>query len=185
MTRIFLLGRGCPWISACNWKLHLKWNNLSTIEAMFLHGDQILKARRTGKSMWSAGKHWRGLLRYCCLFSWFQSFWWLSAEESKRCKRHGLDPWVGKIPWRRKWQLAPGFLPGEFQGQWSLVGYSPWGCKESDTTEHGTAQRVALTISKPTLILAQGREGQPTQLTTSQPLLETWVWKLFHICRCF
>ena len=37
--------------------------------------------------------------------------------------------------WRKKWQPTPVFLPGEFQGQRSLVGYSPWGCKESDTTE--------------------------------------------------
>ena len=37
--------------------------------------------------------------------------------------------------WRRKWQPATVLLPGEFHGQRSLVGYSPWGCKESDTTE--------------------------------------------------
>ena len=39
-----------------------------------------------------------------------------------------------KIPWRREWQLTPVFLPGEFQGQRSLAGYSPQGCKESDMT---------------------------------------------------
>ena len=43
--------------------------------------------------------------------------------------------WVRKIPWRRKWQPAPVFLPGEFYGQRSLLGYSPWDCKESDTSE--------------------------------------------------
>ena len=37
-----------------------------------------------------------------------------------------FDPWVGKIPWRRKWQPTPAFLPGESQGWRSLVGYSPW-----------------------------------------------------------
>ena len=37
--------------------------------------------------------------------------------------------------WRRKWQPIPVFLPGEFHGQRSLVGYSSWGCKELDTTE--------------------------------------------------
>ena len=37
------------------------------------------------------------------------------------------DPWVGKIPWRRKWQPTPVFLPGESQGQRNLEGYSPWG----------------------------------------------------------
>ena len=40
---------------------------------------------------------------------------------------------AGKIPWRRAWQPTPGFLSGESQGQRSLVGCSPWGCKESDT----------------------------------------------------
>ena len=38
--------------------------------------------------------------------------------------------------WRRKWQPTPIFLPGKSHGQRSLVGYSPWGCKESDMTEH-------------------------------------------------
>jgi len=42
---------------------------------------------------------------------------------------------VGKIPWRRKWQPASIFLPREFHGQRNLAGYSPWGHKESDTTE--------------------------------------------------
>ena len=52
------------------------------------------------------------------------------------CHRsHGFDPWVGKIPWRRKWQSAPVLLPGISHGH-GLVGYSPWGCKDSDTTEH-------------------------------------------------
>ena len=40
-----------------------------------------------------------------------------------------------QIPWRRKWQPTPLFLPGESHGQRSLVGYGPWGCKELDTTE--------------------------------------------------
>ena len=45
-------------------------------------------------------------------------------------------PWVGKIPWRRKWQPTPVFLLRKFNGQRGLVGwYSPWGCKESETTE--------------------------------------------------
>ena len=52
-----------------------------------------------------------------------------------QCRRPGFDPWVGKIPWRRKWQPTPVFLPGKSHGLRSLVGYSPWGRKESDTTE--------------------------------------------------
>ena len=46
-----------------------------------------------------------------------------------KCKRVGFDPWVRKIPWRRKWQPTPVFLPGKSHGQRSLVGYSPWGHK--------------------------------------------------------
>ena len=41
-------------------------------------------------------------------------------------------------PWRRKWQPTPVFVPGESHGQRALVGYSPRGCKESDTTEQLT-----------------------------------------------
>ena len=43
-----------------------------------------------------------------------------------------------KDPWRRNWQPTPVFVPGEFHGQRSLAGYSPWGRKESDTTEQLT-----------------------------------------------
>ena len=52
-------------------------------------------------------------------------------------RRPGFDTWVGKIPWRRKWQPTPVFLPGKSYGWRSLVGYSPVrsGRKESDTTE--------------------------------------------------
>ena len=60
-----------------------------------------------------------------------------SACECRRLKRHRFSPWVGKIPWRRKWQPTPVFLPGEFHGQRSLAGYSPWGCKvHGEMTEH-------------------------------------------------
>ena len=47
-----------------------------------------------------------------------------------------FDPWVGKIPWRRKWQPTPVFLPGESHGWRSLVGCRPWGVKELDMAEH-------------------------------------------------
>ena len=56
--------------------------------------------------------------------------WWLSGEESVcQCRRCGLNPWVRKIPWRRKWQPSSVFLPGKSHGQRSLAGYSSWGCK--------------------------------------------------------
>ena len=54
---------------------------------------------------------------------------WLSGKESicksRRHRRHGLDPWVRKIPWKRTQQPTPVFLRGESHGQRSLVGYSP------------------------------------------------------------
>ena len=62
--------------------------------------------------------------------------WWLSGKESAcQCRRCGFNPWVGKIPWRRQWQPTPVFLPGKSHGWRSLVGYSPRGHKELDTTE--------------------------------------------------
>ena len=60
----------------------------------------------------------------------------LPASQCRRLERCGYNPWVRKIPWKRKWQPALVFLPGKSHRQRSLVGYSPWGCKESDTTEH-------------------------------------------------
>ena len=62
----------------------------------------------------------------------------LVAQMVKRlptAQKTGFDPWVEKIPWRRKWQPTPVFMPGKTHGQRNLVGYSPWGRKESDTTE--------------------------------------------------
>ena len=49
--------------------------------------------------------------------------------------RPGLNPWVGKILWRRKWQPTPVFLSGKSHGRRRLVGYNPWDAKESDTTK--------------------------------------------------
>ena len=62
--------------------------------------------------------------------------WWLRWQSiCLQCGRPEFDPWVGKISWRRKWQPTPVFLPGESHGWRSLVGYSPWCRKESDTTD--------------------------------------------------
>ena len=53
----------------------------------------------------------------------------LLARQCRRHKRGGFDPWAGKTPWRRKRQPTPVLLSGQFHGQRSLVGYSPWGHK--------------------------------------------------------
>ena len=56
--------------------------------------------------------------------------WWLSGKESAcQCRRCRFNPCVRQIPWQRKWQPTPVFLPWESQGQRSLVGYNPWGCR--------------------------------------------------------
>ena len=62
--------------------------------------------------------------------------WWLRRKSvSLKCGRPGIDYCVGKIPWRRKWQSTPALLPGKSHGRRSLIGYSPWCHKESDTNE--------------------------------------------------
>ena len=67
--------------------------------------------------------------------------------------------WVREIPWRRECQPTPVSLPGEFHGQRSLVGYSPWGCKESDMTEWLTHTHVS------------------TGRNAGFKLLEAWLWE--------
>ena len=59
-----------------------------------------------------------------------------SALQCRRFKRGGLDPWLEKIPRRRKWQPTPVFLPRKFHRKGSLMGYSLWGHRDLDTTEH-------------------------------------------------
>ena len=75
----------------------------------------------------------------CTAYTQIRSKWnnlshWLSCKESAcQCRRHRFNPWVRKFPWRTKWQPIRVFLPGESHEQ-SLVGYGPWGHKESDMT---------------------------------------------------
>ena len=65
---------------------------------------------------------------------WFP--WWLRWYSLYlQCRRPGFDPWVRKMPWRSEWPLTPVCLPGKSHGQRSLVGYSPCGHKETDTSE--------------------------------------------------
>ena len=75
----------------------------------------------------------------------------LSGSDSKsvclQCRRLEFNPWVGKISWRRKWQRTPVFLPGKSHGRRSMVGYSPRGCKELDTTERLHSLTHSLTHS--------------------------------------
>ena len=74
---------------------------------------------------------------------------WRSGKESACSVGDGFDPWVRKIPWKRKWQPTSVFLPGESHGQRSLVVYSPWGHKESGTTQRLTHTKVLLGYNLP------------------------------------
>ena len=62
--------------------------------------------------------------------------WLKNPCQCSRHRRWEFDLWVGKIPWRKKWQPTPVFLPGKSPGQRSLTGYCPRSSNESDTTEH-------------------------------------------------
>ena len=75
--------------------------------------------------------------------------------------RCGFGPWVRKNPWRRKWQPTPVFLPGKSHGQRSLADYSPWGCKELDSTERtrGTRDQIHAPFSRNT-VLTTGPPGK-------------------------
>ena len=77
---------------------------------------------------------------------------WLNDKEStcqwRRCRRSRFDPWVRKMPWRRKWENSPVFLPEKSREQRSLTGYSPWShrVRHDQTTEHSTAQHSTTNI---------------------------------------
>ena len=60
--------------------------------------------------------------------------WFSGIEFTCQCRRHGFK--IRKISWRRKWQLTPVLLPGKSHEQKNLAGYSLWGPKEPNTTEH-------------------------------------------------
>ena len=75
---------------------------------------------------------WAADLRKCCcdLCQRIRLPRWLSGKESAcQCRRCWFSLWVGKMPWKRKWQPTPVFLSGKSHGQRSLADYSPWGCK--------------------------------------------------------
>ena len=79
----------------------------------------------------------------------FQSFI-LCLRHFLKCaeERSRFNPWVRKIPWSRKWQPTPVFLPGEFHGQRSLLGYRQQGGKESDMTEYARGKEVSYNSEK-------------------------------------
>ena len=93
---------------------------------------------------------------------------WLHTKESAfQWRRVRFDPWVRKIPWRRKWKPTPVFLPGKSQGQRSLMCYNPWGHKESGTTErlstHLSRESTSAAPAGPLTVNSKHLEGLPGQ----------------------
>ena len=108
--------------------------------------------------------YWRQSYLWCLFEGIFESIDFPGGSDSKASclqgERRGFHPWVGKILWRRKGQPTPVLFPRKSHGRRSLVGYSPWGRKESDKTEwlhfesvfwgslfYFYAQKLFLTIS--------------------------------------
>ena len=108
--------------------------------------------------------------------------WWLRWQRiHPQWGRPGLDSWVGKIPWRKGWQPTPVFLLGESHGQRNLEGYSPWGRRESDTTERLTTQQNRTAENSFIITMLQtenSRCGLPARLKLT--LLENNSCTLFH-----
>ena len=81
--------------------------------------------------------------------------------------------------WRRKWQPTPAFLPGESQGQWSLVGCRLWGRTESDTTEAAYSSSSSVLPQAQQLIFDRGANGKgksfwANSVETTRYLLSVW-----------
>ena len=84
--------------------------------------------------------------------------WWPAQASDVR-----FDAWVRRIPWRRKWQPTPGFLPGKSHGQRSLVDYSPWG-----------SQKVGQDLATKITTAAKHKE------VTAGPDIQTVGWRRQH-----
>ena len=110
-----LLTKGEWW-----WPMHFEYSELNLTPFLYYPVDTHFLS-----IIWSAVKFLKLILMH---FSYIYGLpRWLSGKETAcQCRRCRFDPWVRKIPWKWKWLPTPVFLPGEFHGQRSLVGYSPW-----------------------------------------------------------
>ena len=128
--------------------LHIRWPKYWSISfsiSAFNESSELISFRIDWFDLLAIQGSLRSLLQHHSLKAsslWCSAFFMVGFPGGSDIKsvclqgrRPGFDPWVGKVPWRRKRQLTPVLLPGKFHGRRSLVGYSPWGCKESDMTE--------------------------------------------------
>ena len=85
---------------------------------------------------WDNWANLRGVWKLDRTNEWTSASLVAQTVKLSACNAGGVfNSWVGKFPGRKKWQSTPALLPGKSHGQRSLIGYSPWGRKESDTTE--------------------------------------------------
>ena len=115
---------------------------------------------------------------FCMMYSAYGLPLWLSCWRIfLQCGRPEFDLWVGKMPWRREKLPTPGFWPGEFRGL-----YSPWGCKEQNTTEK-------LSLHSAYKLNKQGDNIQPcctpfpilNQLIVPCPVLTVASWPAYNV----
>ena len=85
-------------------------------------------------------------------------------------RRHGFNLWVGQIPWRRKWQPSPVFLPRKSHGQRNLAGYSPWGRKRAGH-DLATKQQQQIEDSSKGRKIFMGTENNTFRIEVT-----TWGW---------
>ena len=97
-----------------------------------------------------------------------------STCQCRRHRRHGFDPWIGKISYRGKWQPTLVFLLGKVHVQRSLVGYNPWGHKESDTTKQLSAHTVIKLVMKFCSVISS------YELKRRKESIVRWVHGVFH-----
>ena len=118
----------------------------------------------------------------------FMLTWWLRWWRTcLQRRRPGFDPWVGKIPWRREWLPTLVFLPREFHGQRSLVGYSPRGHRVGHNWSDLACRSLSPTPScKPPSSQKDmrnlwgfpgGSGGKESACNTGDPGSIPWLWR--------
>ena len=108
-----------------------------------------------------------------------------------------FDPWVGKIPWRRKWQPTPVFLPGESYGQRSMAGYIVHGVAKSQTrlSDFTFTRRCQCAMFESLVYLSGSQSVTPDQLNyqgtsqkctflSSYPPSSPLLYSQSHTCAC-
>ena len=119
------------------------WVSLSISGAFLI--AQLVKNLPAMRETWVRSLSWedpleKGRATHSSILAW-RIPWTIQSDMTECLSLHftslhfTINPWVGKIPWSRKWQPTPVFLPGKLHGKRSLEGQHPWSCKESDTSK--------------------------------------------------